>query len=178
MEPTAGHRRDERELKQLRRATYAGRRTDSRVCRGNGGAVSAAMEGSGAAAKEGDEQTGNCSSAVWHSFGCVKMYQIRPTRFPPPKLQAWSRNLNDNEAATLRAAPHSENARLSICRRAGWDRIPSNEYVLEGLQLKGRGRGHGVGLCQVGAAKMAANGVDYLAILRHYFPNSIVGLTP
>ncbi len=35
--------------------------------------------------------------------------------------------------------------------------------------LKGAGWGHGVGLCQIGAAVMGANGCDYRQILEHYF---------
>lgn len=35
--------------------------------------------------------------------------------------------------------------------------------------LKGAGWGHGVGLCQIGAAMMGAEGYDYKAILNHYF---------
>ena len=38
--------------------------------------------------------------------------------------------------------------------------------------LKGRGWGHGVGLCQIGAAVMAAKGYTYDQILKHYYPNS------
>lgn len=38
--------------------------------------------------------------------------------------------------------------------------------------LRGAGWGHGVGLCQIGAAMMASRGFDYRAILRHYFPNT------
>ena len=35
--------------------------------------------------------------------------------------------------------------------------------------LTGAGWGHGVGLCQIGAAVMSANGYDYKQILQHYF---------
>src|SRR5262245_12774981 len=38
--------------------------------------------------------------------------------------------------------------------------------------LKGKGWGHGVGLCQIGAAVMASRGKDYLEILRHYYPET------
>lgn len=38
--------------------------------------------------------------------------------------------------------------------------------------LKGRGWGHGVGLCQIGAAVMAERGFDYRQILHHYFPKA------
>ena len=36
--------------------------------------------------------------------------------------------------------------------------------------LHGRGWGHGVGLCQIGAAVMGHEGKDYRDILRHYYP--------
>ena len=38
--------------------------------------------------------------------------------------------------------------------------------------LYGAGWGHGVGLCQIGAAVMADKGFDYQNILMHYYPNS------
>jgi SpoIID/LytB domain protein len=44
---------------------------------------------------------------------------------------------------------------------------PPMEFI-----LKGAGWGHGVGLCQIGAAIMATNGTPYQDILTHYFPNA------
>ena len=38
--------------------------------------------------------------------------------------------------------------------------------------LTGAGWGHGVGLCQIGAAVMACKGIGYQAILAHYYPGS------
>lgn len=38
--------------------------------------------------------------------------------------------------------------------------------------LHGHGWGHGVGLCQIGAAVMAEEGYDYREILNFYFPNT------
>lgn len=43
---------------------------------------------------------------------------------------------------------------------------------LQGFLLKGAGWGHGVGLCQIGAAVMGARGYSYREILRHYFPHA------
>lgn len=40
--------------------------------------------------------------------------------------------------------------------------------------LRGRGWGHGVGLCQIGAAVMGAKGYSAREILQHYFPKSIL----
>jgi stage II sporulation protein D len=42
--------------------------------------------------------------------------------------------------------------------------------------LSGRGLGHGVGLCQWGAKELARRGLDYRAILRHYYPGTAIGV--
>lgn len=42
--------------------------------------------------------------------------------------------------------------------------------------LKGAGWGHGVGLCQIGAAMMGERGVSHSAILAHYYPGTILEL--
>lgn len=38
------------------------------------------------------------------------------------------------------------------------------------LTLKGKGAGHGVGMCQVGTLRMARQGIAYQDILQHYYP--------
>lgn len=40
--------------------------------------------------------------------------------------------------------------------------------------LHGAGWGHGVGLCQIGAAAMSAAGYDYRQILEHYYPEATI----
>lgn len=40
--------------------------------------------------------------------------------------------------------------------------------------LKGAGWGHGVGLCQIGAAVMGEKGYDYKRILAHYYPGTCI----
>lgn len=40
--------------------------------------------------------------------------------------------------------------------------------------LHGAGWGHGVGMCQIGAAMMAEQGYDFRQILSHYYPTSIL----
>ncbi|MCB5259273.1 MAG: SpoIID/LytB domain-containing protein [Candidatus Cloacimonetes bacterium] len=40
------------------------------------------------------------------------------------------------------------------------------------INIQGRGSGHGVGMCQVGALRKARNGSDYLSILQAYYPNT------
>lgn len=43
------------------------------------------------------------------------------------------------------------------------------------LMLYGRGRGHGVGLCQEGAAAMGVNGFSFPEILHFYYKNIFIG---
>ena len=47
---------------------------------------------------------------------------------------------------------------------------PAGEWTE--IVLHGRGWGHGVGLCQIGAAVMASQGYDYQQILSHYYPGT------
>jgi stage II sporulation protein D len=62
----------------------------------------------------------------------------------------------------------------ALDRAMGWGRVRSGRFRfgLEGdaVRVKGTGIGHGLGLCQQGAARRAARGDSYQAILRHYFP--------
>ena len=46
------------------------------------------------------------------------------------------------------------------------------KYEGDDIVLEGRGWGHGVGLCQIGAAVMASRGYTYQQILSHYYPGS------
>ena len=54
----------------------------------------------------------------------------------------------------------------------------SSAFVVEKesntFTLYGAGWGHGVGLCQIGAAVMAEKGYTYKEILAHYYPNTIL----
>ena len=50
---------------------------------------------------------------------------------------------------------------------------------LEAVVFAGKGWGHGVGLCQVGAYGMALRGADYAEILAHYYRGArLEGLDP
>ena len=62
---------------------------------------------------------------------------------------------------------------LAIRKALSSSHLKSSAFEIEkspdGFVLKGRGGGHGVGLCQIGAAAMAAQGYDYRQILSHYY---------
>ena len=71
----------------------------------------------------------------------------------------------------------AESFRLVVGRSLGWNRIRSNWFEVaaegESYLFHGRGSGHGVGLCQTGAAEMAREGRGYREILAQYFPGAI-----
>ncbi len=48
----------------------------------------------------------------------------------------------------------------------------NEEGIPQKFELTGAGWGHGVGLCQIGAAMMADKGYNHSEILLHYFPDS------
>ena len=47
-------------------------------------------------------------------------------------------------------------------------------YEDDKIILDGKGWGHGVGLCQIGAAVMASKGYAYTQILEHYYPGTTI----
>ena len=79
-------------------------------------------------------------------------------------------------------AVSAEDFRLAVGRALGWNKIPSAWFEVsrlgnlsgDGFLFHGRGTGHGVGLCQAGAAAMAAQGLNADRILAQYFPGAEV----
>ena len=69
--------------------------------------------------------------------------------------------------------------RMAISRVAGPHAIKSTAFDVDrhagGYRFHGRGFGHGVGLCVIGAGKRAARGASTEEILRFYFPGLSVG---
>lgn len=71
--------------------------------------------------------------------------------------------------------------RLAVGRNIGWDRLKSNWYDVrvegDSIVFHGRGSGHGVGLCQVGAGIMGEEGRSYREILSFYYPGTRLGVS-
>jgi len=70
-----------------------------------------------------------------------------------------------------------ETFRLKINRKKGWNFIKSNNFSIlhnkknNNFTFKGKGLGHGVGLCQHGALSLSQKGYNRYEILKHYYPN-------
>ena len=54
------------------------------------------------------------------------------------------------------------------------DKGPLENDVPAWFDIIGAGWGHGVGLCQIGAAVMGENGYKYDAILKHYYKDAVI----
>jgi SpoIID/LytB domain protein len=65
---------------------------------------------------------------------------------------------------------------LEIRRTLSTSHLYSSAFTVEhtddAFTLHGAGWGHGVGLCQIGAAVMGEKGYTYKQILTHYFCNA------
>lgn len=62
----------------------------------------------------------------------------------------------------------------------GWNRLPSTNFTLtrenDQIVFEGKGYGHGVGLCQWSALKMAQDGKSYKEILAFFYPGTTIQL--
>ena len=67
-----------------------------------------------------------------------------------------------------------QDLRMAVGRTLGWQHIKSTAFDLrkdrDAYRFSGHGSGHGVGLCVIGSARLAAEGKDAREILRRYFP--------
>jgi len=91
---------------------------------------------------------------------------------------AWKIRLPLRAAGVLLNSSRNEGQRLELARKFGWNSLRSNDYhavrSVDHVDIEGKGHGHGVGMCQRGAAAMAAAGHDFTTILRHYYPATTV----
>lgn len=88
---------------------------------------------------------------------------------------SWQRSFDSQTASKIEHP--SERERLKLGKQFGWSALPSNQYTVtnateDSVVVKGKGAGSGVGLCQYGAAGMAAEGSSFREILAHYYPET------
>jgi len=92
---------------------------------------------------------------------------------------AITRRGESGRAVTLRLdniEVDADEFRLAVGETLGWNQIPSTWFEVtrqgDSFAFHGRGWGHGVGLCQKGAAAMAQQGRSAGEILQQYFPGA------
>ena len=78
----------------------------------------------------------------------------------------------ESEQITLRAT--------ELRRLLGWQRVPSTNFSMirdgDSIIFKGKGHGHGVGLCQWSTLEMAKKGKNYREILSFFYPGTEIPL--
>ena len=99
-------------------------------------------------------------------------------------LRVLSRNSSDRVATLLvegftPSEISGNEFRMAVGRVAGWQSVKSTAFDIDrtsgGYRFKGRGFGHGVGLCVIGAGRRASNGASADDILKFYFPGLTIG---
>lgn len=67
---------------------------------------------------------------------------------------------------------------IALGQKFGWDKLPGTRFKLvaapRSVKLESTGAGHGVGMCQWGAAGLARQGKSYKEILQYYYPGTTV----
>jgi stage II sporulation protein D len=69
---------------------------------------------------------------------------------------------------------------VDMRKALGWKNLPSTNFSLsrvgDSVVFKGKGYGHGVGLCQWGTLQMARDGKNYKEILSFFYPGTVIQL--
>jgi stage II sporulation protein D len=67
---------------------------------------------------------------------------------------------------------------LKVGQKLGWDKLPGTRFSIksapESVMLVSTGAGHGIGMCQWGAAELALQGKSYSNILKYYYPGTSI----
>jgi stage II sporulation protein D len=119
--------------------------------------------------KSADELSRGVNASLQVSVGSV--LELRPKRYGASGRVAELEVVGSEGSATVKG--------LAIRRALGirenlffFDVQHAPDGTVRGWFFTGRGWGHGVGLCQVGAYGMAASGFSYRDILSHYYPGT------
>ncbi len=67
---------------------------------------------------------------------------------------------------------HLYSSNFTVEKQGDWNEDSEKSHKEKKFVLHGHGWGHGVGLCQIGAAVMGHQGMSYLDILQHYYPGA------
>jgi stage II sporulation protein D len=140
-----------------------------------------------------DPYCGRAGTPPWQwSCGARQMADalLRSSLRTPPTVEhvAIAARTASGRAETLVLAGGGESVRLAagslrfaLGRELGWNTVRSDLYQVhsEGgrIVFEGRGSGHGVGLCQLGADRMGMEGRTYRDILAFYYPGTRTGVT-
>ncbi|HEX4488616.1 MAG TPA: SpoIID/LytB domain-containing protein [Terriglobales bacterium] len=90
-----------------------------------------------------------------------------------------ARNLSFSVGGQSSVLVSASSLRFAVGRTLGWMTLKSDWYEItkqgDHFIFSGKGVGHGVGMCQIGAAEMARQGKNYHEILAFYYPGAAEG---
>ena len=115
---------------------------------------------------------------------CIHKGRTWEVLLSPDEINLALRKITDSKVLGLSdSGPfvivHTEKGSLkihkAIFRKLTGYKLKSSNYhfkgsMIYGYRFKGRGLGHGVGMCQWGARDMALRGASFEEILKHYYP--------
>jgi len=106
----------------------------------------------------------NTESLGFTSFGPLKVTEQGKIESPPPSL----------------VMPHELFTSIFLCQPSVLviRMEEGKEKISARLRFSGSGWGHGVGMCQWGACRLAELGKDYKAILNYYYPGTTLVCIP
>ena len=91
-------------------------------------------------------------------------------------MDKWHRSLPRKRLHKILMERKSGLRNVYLRKRLGRKFLPSHNFSVysgadrDHVMIRGRGLGHGVGMCQYGAFEMARRGKSYREILAHYYP--------
>lgn len=106
----------------------------------------------------------------------IKSIRIN-SRFESGRVNELEIRLNTARGEEKSVKLYGNNIRSVIRTADDKSILRSNFFEISGpsggnIVIKGRGAGHGVGLCQWGAISLSRKGIDYKQILDHYYPGT------
>tara|TARA_Y100001958_G_scaffold158777_1_gene157717 strand:+ start:5443 stop:6669 length:1227 start_codon:yes stop_codon:yes gene_type:complete len=135
-------------------------------------------------------QISSCNHGASHPW----RYEINKTSLGQRALEFMSLPLTYGKLVTLEVIEKSSSGRVHQLRLkysegnqldlssqtlreiVGFTKVKSTHFQIqqneELVSFEGEGRGHGVGMCQVGAKYLAKRGVTFKEILKKYYPNT------
>ncbi|TGL60866.1 SpoIID/LytB domain-containing protein [Leptospira sarikeiensis] len=124
-----------------------------------------------------------CKNSPYSSWETFLSKEDLENIFETKQFNELEAKYSENRVSSINYQDHSgkKNIQVSeflskIGKKFGWNRTRSNDFKIEkstnGFYLKGKGFGHGTGLCQYGAREMSFQGAKANEILLFYFPGA------
>jgi len=100
------------------------------------------------------------------------------TRLQELSIKSYTKTQRVKQLDVKTNSGHTTINAIDLRKTLGWKNLPSTNFRISRvgnfIVFKGKGYGHGVGLCQWGALQMAREGKNYKEILAFYYPGTVI----